>query len=331
MFWKISYRKEGEIMTKIIATSSIYLFVMLFAFILKKVGLFHKEDKKILSNLIFYVTLPASLISGFTGAQVNVYYIVSILIGFGVNTVMVIAGQLASARKGRRMQAIYAVNASGFNMACIAIPFLSNFYPDGVPYLCMFDVGDSFYTLGTTYALAQMRMSQENNEKNAKNSKEKELNKSDIHILTVFKSLFTSVPFDVYFIMTVLSFLNYKLPDIVIQAADFCGHGNGFLAMMMIGISFELNMSKETFGEVIHLLLLRYGIGIISAVFIFCILPAPLIMRQILCAAVFSSSAAVSIIYSEKLGVSTDIAAALNPLSTVLMIPVMAMVVAVTM
>ena len=249
-------------------------------------------------------------------------------IGFGVNTVMVIAGQIASARKGRRMQAIYAVNASGFNMACIAIPFLSNFYYDGVPYLCMFDVGDSFYTLGTTYALAQMRMSQE---KNAKNSKEKELNKSDIHILTVFKSLFTSVPFDVYFIMTVLSFLNYKLPDIVIQAADFCGHGNGFLAMMMIGISFELNMSKETFGEVIHLLLLRYGIGIISAVFIFCILPAPLIMRQILCAAVFSSSAAVSIIYSEKLGVSTDIAAALNPLSTVLMIPVMAMVVVVTM
>lgn len=318
-------------MTKIIATSSIYLFAMLFAFILKKVGLFHKEDKKTLSNLIFYVTLPASLISGFTGAQVNVYYIVSILIGFGVNTVMVIAGQLASARKGRRMQAIYAVNASGFNMACIAIPFLSNFYPDGVPYLCMFDVGDSFYTLGTTYALAQMRMSQENNEKNAKNSKEKELNKSDIHILTVFKSLFTSVPFDVYFIMTVLSFLNYKLHDIVIQAADFCGHGNGFLAMMMIGISFELNMSKETFGEVIHLLLLRYGIGIISAVFIFCVLPAPLIMRQILCAAVFSSSAAVSIIYSEKLGVSTDIAAALNPLSTVLMIPVMAMVVAVTM
>lgn len=331
MFWKISYRKEGEIMTRIIATSSIYLFAMLLAFVLKKVGLFHKEDKKILSNLIFYVTLPASLISGFTGAQVNVYYIVSILIGFGVNTVMVIAGQIASARKGRRMQAIYAVNASGFNMACIAIPFLSNFYPDGVPYLCMFDVGDSFYTLGTTYALAQMRMSQENNEKNAKNSKEKELNKSDIHILTVFKSLFTSVPFDVYFIMTVLSFLNYKLPDIVIQAADFCGHGNGFLAMMMIGISFELNMSKETFGEVIHLLLLRYGIGIISAVFIFCVLPAPLIMRQILCAAVFSSSAAVSIIYSEKLGVSTDIAAALNPLSTVLMIPVMAMVVAVTM
>ncbi len=340
-------------MVKIIATSSIYLLTMLFAFILKKAGLFHKKDKKTLSNLIFYVTLPASLISGFTGAQVNVYYVVAIIIGFGVNTVMVIAGQLASARKGRKMQAIYAVNASGFNMACIAIPFLSNFYPDGVPYLCMFDVGDSFYTLGTTYALAQMRIGQANKEnmnagrsnkerinlcrtgycsvENKRNDKRKKLNKSDMHVSVIFKSLFTSVPFDVYFIMTILSFLNYKLPDIVIQAADFCGHGNGFLAMMMIGISLELNMSRETIGEVIHLLLLRYGIGIVSAIFIFYVLTAPLVMRQILCAAVFSSSAAVSIIYSEKLGVSTDIAAALNPLSTVLMIPVMALVVAVTM
>ena len=54
-------------------------------------------------------------------------------------------------------------------------------------------------------------------------------------------------------------------------------------------------------------------------------------MRQILAAAVFSSSAAVSIIYSEKLGVSTDIAAALNPLSTALMIPIMVVVIAITM
>ena len=101
--------------------------------------------------------------------------------------------------------------------------------------------------------------------------------------------------------------------------------------MMMIGISFELNMSRETAGEVLNLLLLRYGIGIISAILIFCVLSAPLVMRQILAAAVFSSSAAVSIIYSEKLGVSTDIAAALNPLSTALMIPIMVVVIAITM
>ena len=51
----------------------------------------------------------------------------------------------------------------------------------------------------------------------------------------------------------------------------------------------------------------------------------------ILAAAMFASSAAVSIIYSERLGVSTDIAAALNPISTILMIPIMSLVVMGTM
>ena len=54
-------------------------------------------------------------------------------------------------------------------------------------------------------------------------------------------------------------------------------------------------------------------------------------MRQILAAAVFSSSAAVSIIYSEKLGVPTDIAAELNPISTICMIPLMVIVIMLTM
>ena len=48
-------------------------------------------------------------------------------------------------------------------------------------------------------------------------------------------------------------------------------------------------------------------------------------------AAMFASSAAVSIIYSERLGVSTDIAAALNLISTILMIPIMSLVVMGTM
>lgn len=223
-------------MIKVIVTALIYLLTMTLAYILKLAGLFSKEDKKTLSNLIFYVTLPASLISGFTDAKVNIYYVVAILTGFGVNTVMVIAGQIASRNKSRELQAIYAVNASGYNMACIAIPFLSNFYPGGVPYLCMFDVGDSFYTLGTTYALAQVRLNQGNKSE-----------KCNINLLYIIKSLFSSVPFVVYFTMTVLSFLNFHLPSVIVEIADFCGHGNGFLAMMMIGISLEINMSRDTF------------------------------------------------------------------------------------
>ena len=293
-------------MVNVVMTALVYLLTMVMSYILKRAGLFHKEDKKVLSNLIFYITLPASLISSFAGAEVNVYYVIAILLGFLVNTVMVISGQIVSADKSPELKAIYSVNASGFNMACIAIPFLSTFYPAGVPYLCMFDVGDSFYTLGTTYAIGKMRLNGGSKDKN------------DNYVLTILKGLLTS-------------FLNCRLPDFITMAADFCGKGNGFLTMIMIGVSLELHMSRESAKEVITLLSMRYVIGIIAAVLIYCVLPAPLVMRQILAAAMFASSAAVSIIYSERLGVSTDIAAALNPISTILMIPIMSLVVMGTM
>ena len=294
-------------MVNVVMTALVYLLTMVMSYILKRAGLFHKEDKKVLSNLIFYITLPASLISSFAGAEVNVYYVIAILLGFLVNTVMVISGQIVSADKSPELKAIYSVNASGFNMACIAIPFLSTFYPAGVPYLCMFDVGDSFYTLGTTYAIGKMRLNGGSKDKNE------------------------NYVFDTYMIMTILSFLNCRLPDFVTMAADFCGKGNGFLTMIMIGVSLELHMSRESAKEVITLLSMRYVIGIIATVLIYCVLPAPLVMRQILAAAMFASSAAVSIIYSERLGVSTDIAAVLNPISTILMIPIMSLVVMGTM
>ena len=44
------------------------------------------------------------------------------------------------------------------------------------------------------------------------------------------------------------------------MAADFCGKGNGFLTMIMIGVSLELHMSRESAKEVITLLSMRYKI-----------------------------------------------------------------------
>ena len=91
-------------MVNVVMTALVYLLTMVMSYILKRAGLFHKEDKKVLSNLIFYITLPASLISSFAGAEVNVYYVIAILLGFLVNTVMVISGQIVSADKSPELQ-----------------------------------------------------------------------------------------------------------------------------------------------------------------------------------------------------------------------------------
>ena len=295
-------------MLEVITWAVIYMLTMFLGFFLKRAGVFRTEDKHVLSNLIFYVTLPAMLVSSFSGAVVDFWFVMAFLLGLLVNALMVAAATLASRKKDPELQALYTINCAGLNVGNLAMPFLQNFFPAGIPYLCMFDTADSCFSLGTTYAIACMRLGRSSGS-----------NK----LLNILKSLFQSVPFNVYLIMTVLSLLQIELPGAVLQTADFMGRGNGFLAMLMVGVSLEIHLKREDLGEVLQMLLVRYACAAVSFVFIFYLIPAPLVMRQVLALAVFAAAPNVAMIYTNRLGVRTEIAAAMHPLSTAFMIPLL--------
>ena len=300
-------------MEAVFSQAAIYIGTMALGYFLKRVGIFHSEDKKVLGNLIVYITLPALLISSFGGVTVDFWFLISFALGLGCNAAMVALAFLASRGKPVAMRALYTINGAGFNLGNITIPFLREFFPTGIPYLCMFDTGDSFFTLGTTYAIASTQLGQ----KRGPVSK------------NILKGLLSSVPFDVYVIMTVLSLLHLSLPPAVLQAADFLGRGNGCFAMLMVGISLELHLERSAIKDVLTLLFLRYAAGAVFALSIFFLLPAPPVMRQILAVAVFSSAPNVCVVYSNRLGVDASVSSALNPISTLLSLPLMAAILSV--
>ena len=295
-------------MEAVFLQAAIYLGTMPLGYLLKRAGIFRLEDKQVLGNLIVYLTLPALLVSSFSGVQVDFWFLVSFLLGLGCNAAMVALAFLSSSGKSDAMRALYTINGAGFNLGNITIPFLREFFPGGIPYLCMFDTGDSFFTLGTTYAIASTQLGR----------------KSGPVFKHILRSLLTSVPFDVYVIMTLLSLFQLSLPPAILQAADFLGQGNGCLAMLMVGISLELHLERSAVKDVLTLLALRYAAGAVFALSIYFLLPAPLVMRQILAVAVFSSAPNVCVVYSNRLGVDASVASALNPLSTLLSLPLMA-------
>lgn len=288
-----------------------YMITMFLAYGLKRLGVFHTEDRKVFANLIFNLTLPAMLVSSFSAASVDFWYIVSFVLGLLVNVLMLTAACAASARKAPDLKGIYTINGAGLNLGNIGIPFLQNFFPQSIPYLCMFDSGDSFFSLGTTFAIAEMRMGR----------------KSGPKLHAILSSLFCSVPMITYVVMTVLSLLEIRLPGPVLSLAGFIGQSNGCLVMIMVGISLEINISKGARKEVFALLFLRYACGAVSALVIFFLLPAPLAMRQALAPAMFAAVPNVCMIYTDRLNVRMDIASALNPLSALLMVPIMTIVI----
>lgn len=303
-------------MKEVVTLAEIYLVTIAIGYFLVHLSIVGQEMKKSVSDLIFHVTLPGLLIGSFAKITVDFWFIFCIFLGIAVNILMIIVACMISARKDPGIKSVYTINGAGFNIGNLAIPFLVNFYPTGIPYLCMFDTGDSFLTMGTTMAIAKARMY------HSKDVSNWEL------IKNIMKQLFSSYIFDLYVALTVLSILEIELPAFIIETSKFLGRGNGCLAMLLIGLSLNFRVSREQLREAIFVLLSRYFCGGIAAACVFYLLPAPLVMRRILSVAAFTGAPSAALIFTMKIckQKDVDIAGIVASLSAVCMIPMMVIV-----
>ena len=286
----------------------IYMVTIALGYGLKQLGILKAEDKRVFSAVVFYLTLPAMLIGSFGEISVDFWILVAFAMGLLGNAVMLAAGFVMSTGKTPDMRAIYIINCPGYNVANVTIPFVQSFFPAGIPYLCMFDAADSFFSLGTTYSIACMQLGRQSGSKFG----------------NIIRGLFRSVLCDTYLVMMTLTLLGIALPAPVMEVAEFIGRGNGFLVMLMVGVSLEIHMKKEEVGEILRIMLIRLSGGAAIAAAIYFLLPGPLVLRQALALGAFSAVPNVCLIYSNRLGVSTNVPSALNPISTLVSLPVIA-------
>ncbi|WRS28721.1 AEC family transporter [Oscillospiraceae bacterium MB08-C2-2] len=292
--------------------AAIYLVTIALGYLLKKLGVFQKENRDVFANAVFYLTLPALIVSSFDQVQITLWFMVALGAGLFCNLFCLLMAAVFSRKKKPEIRGIYLINTPGYNVGNITIPFLQSFYPAGIPYLCMFDAGDSIFTLGTTYSIAKTL-----------------LNKKDLSIgrrlLDIFRSLLGSIPFVAYLAMTVLSIVGLSLPSPVIELAGFIGKANAPLVMLMLGISFELHINKEELVDILSILGLRVGCSVLLFAAIVWLLPGPPIMKQVLSVSVFSAIPNACLIYSNKFNAATSVASTLNPLSILLSILLMSL------
>ena len=51
---------------------------------------------------------------------------------------------------------LYMFDLSGYNIGNFSIPFVSSFFPAAIPFLAMFDMGNSLMVTGTTQAIIEL-------------------------------------------------------------------------------------------------------------------------------------------------------------------------------
>jgi len=288
-------------MTNVMLRASALIMIVLFGYLLKRKNVVSMSAVPILSTLVINITLPGAIVTSYSKLNVEPSMITLVFIGLLCNVIMVFIGYLLAIRKSKERKAFNMINLAGYNIGSFTLPYVQNFFgPECILSVCLFDTGNAFMGAGTTYSLAAAVAGRE---------------KPGIKVL--LKNIFTSVPILFYVGMTTFSVLHIQLPRFVLSVAEVAGAATPFLSMFIIGVAFELHLSKSQLWRITKLLSLRYAMSAIFAVGFYFLLPFSEEIRQGLVLVCFSPLSALCPIFTAKLDGDTNLSGSLNSISIV--------------
>ena len=287
-------------MVNVLIRAGCFVSIIIGAIILKRVGFFKPEDFHLISKIVMKITLPAAIISSFSGRELEPSMLLLLVFGFLMGAMLAVLGLIINKKRGPEAQSFAAINIAGCNIGNFVMPFAQGILGStAVMAVCLFDAGNSVICLGGAYGIANSVSGEGNG----------------FSIKTILKPLFRSVPFITYFVMTILSFAHISLPGPVTTLAGIIGNASPFMAMLMIGIGFNLSGEKEQLGEIARYILVRFSFAICLALLAWFLLPLPVEYRQALVIAMLAPVASVAPFYTAKIGGDHGMSSAINSFS----------------
>jgi len=286
-------------MLEVLIRSFSYVVMIVLGYVLKKTGRLPKTAFQTVSTIVMTLTLPCAVVANFGSVEFDNSLLFLTLLGLLLNGLHILVGYAAGRKKSGSEKAFEVVNHSGYNIGCFSTPFVQNFLGSaGTLATYTFDAGNAIVCTGALYPIAAAAM--KNGEK---------------FTLSLFlRRMFSSAPLCAYLGMLILSVLKVRLPSPVITFASMVGGANAFLAMLMIGLRFEIHLKKSEFSTIFRILLTRYVMAALLALFFYFITPFPLMVRQMLALMVFSPLPAISLVFTEKTGGKVEMAGTLSSL-----------------
>ena len=243
-------------MIDILARAGCFVAIIFLGAVLRHKGFFKKEDFPLLSRIVVNITLPAAIICNFAGRELDPSLFILILVGFGYGVILSIVAYFLNRRQGKAAQAFAIVNSAGVNISNFVLPFAQGYLGSaGVMAVSLFDVGNGMICLGGSYGVAE-----------AIQEKQKHFS-----IRPVLRSVGKSVPIITYLTMCLLALLHISLPETIVDFARIIGNANAFLAMLMLGVGFQID--RRRIFAVLRVLLPRYAVGLVLAVLCYFLLP----------------------------------------------------------
>lgn len=290
-------------MSNVLTQTIVYVILLFAGYGFKKAGIFKVEDTDFLKKVILYLTMPAMAVNGLKDLELQPSFLWCFLVGFGTSTVLMLVGMAATRRKSPEERVMYLFNFNTYNIGNFAIPFLTGLIStNGFAALCLFDIGVAIYLYGIDYSLAEVVKG----------------GRGSFSLKFLLKKIFTSPITDMYLLMILLAALHLRLPEPVLKLASVMGNANAFLAMLSIGILFELNLDKKNLWDMVKFFALRYGTIVIIMIAVILFIPFSPDIRQAICVLLMAPVASIAPLLTQNAGGDGAKAAQVNSVSILL-------------
>lgn len=283
-------------MLDIVMRAASFIAIIVLGYLLKRIGMFKKEDFTVLSKVAVRITLPCAIIVSFSGKVIDPALLSLPLIALAGGSFYVAAGYLLGRNQSREQQAFNMLNLSGYNIGSFTIPFAQSFLgPMAVIAISIFDVGNALVCLGGSFSLACM----------VKDG-------SRFSVSRIARALLRSAPFVVYMIMMTMSLLRLKTPSFILSVAEIGSSANAFAAMLMIGVGFKLEAKREQLMTIVRMVIVRYSAATVFALICYFVLPFELYIRQTLVILMFAPIGASVPGFTGDMGGDVGLSSAFN-------------------
>ncbi len=287
-------------MSNVLTQTIVYVILLFAGYGFKKAGIFKVEDTDFLKKVILYLTMPAMAVNGLKDLELQPSFLWCFLVGFGTSTILMLVGMAVTRRKSPEERVMYLFNFNTYNIGNFAIPFLTGLIStEGFAALCLFDIGVAIYLYGIDYSLAEAVKG----------------GKGSFSLKFLLKKIFTSPITDMYLLMILLAALHLRLPDPILKLASVMGNANAFLAMLSIGILFELNLEKKNLRDMVKFFVLRYGTILLIMAGVILLIPFSQDIRQAICVLLMAPVASIAPLLTMNAGGDGAKAAQINSVS----------------
>ena len=270
-------------------------------FLLKSGGIIKEQEGKILSRLLMHTTFPALMIVSTIHIDLNFRLFLIPLFAIGISAIMLTIAFFLFKKEKNSIRGVLTMGSGGWNVGLFGFPLIESIW-GAKALLCaiMYDIGNTFLAFGVLYPIG--------NHFSDVTSRGK---------LNMLKKVLLLPPVLGMIMGLTLNASNIPLPIILEEVLTTLAKANKPLVLLLLGIYLSFNLDKNQFNGILKVLSIRYGIGLLTILAIYLLLPKSL-MSSVLIALVILPVGMSVLLFSDELGFDAKIAGTLANLSLLL-------------